>query len=77
MFSVTLPDTMKGPLQAVIEETGGTISELVANAVNRYLREIEEDRQDTEAARLALEEYERDGGGISLDEFVRELGLQA
>ncbi|MEO5364152.1 MAG: hypothetical protein H7838_11095 [Magnetococcus sp. DMHC-8] len=76
MFSVTLPDTMEGQLKAVIEETGGTISELVANAVDRYLRELEEDRQDVEAARLALEEYERDGGGISLDEFVRELGLQ-
>ena len=76
MFSVTLPDTMEEQLQAVIKETGGTISELVADAVNRYLREIEEDRQDTDAARLALEEYERDGGGVSLDEFVRELGLQ-
>ncbi|MEO5349483.1 MAG: hypothetical protein H7836_07555 [Magnetococcus sp. YQC-3] len=75
MFSVTLPDAMEGQLKAVIEETGGTISELVANAVDRYLREIEEDRQDIEAARLALEEYERDGGGVPWEQFKRELGL--
>lgn len=66
---------MEGQLKAVVEETGGTISELVADAVNRYLREMEEERQDIEAARLALEEYERDGGAVPWEQLKQELGL--
>ncbi|MBF0135990.1 MAG: hypothetical protein HQL65_07100 [Magnetococcales bacterium] len=77
MLAVTLPDTMEKQLHAMVEETGGTITELVVHAIERYLQEMEEDRQDIAAARLALEEYERDGGGVSLDEFVQELGFSA
>ena len=75
MLSVTLPDAMEGALKAAIAKTGGTIADLVINAVERYLREMEEDRQDAEAARLALEEYERDGGGVPWEQLKQELGL--
>ncbi|MBF0311082.1 MAG: hypothetical protein HQL56_16325 [Magnetococcales bacterium] len=76
MLSVMLPDSMAEPLQAACEETGGTLSQLVVEAVERYLRELEEDRQDVKTARLALEEYEQNGGGIPLDDFARELGIR-
>ncbi|MBF0615175.1 MAG: hypothetical protein HQL92_08480 [Magnetococcales bacterium] len=76
MLSVTLPESMQEPLQTAVAATGGTIADLVAHAVERYLLELEEDRQDVEAARLALEEYEREGGGIPWEQLKQELGLE-
>lgn len=76
MLSITLPDIMERQLKAVIAKTGGTISELVENAVERYFRELEEDQDDIKAASLALKEYERDGGGIPWEQVKRELELR-
>lgn len=77
MTTITLPDDLGTRLQTAAKETGGTIADLVREAVVRYLTEMEEDCQDIEAARIALEEYERDGKSITLDELVRDLGIRA
>ncbi|MEO5333511.1 MAG: hypothetical protein H7839_15975 [Magnetococcus sp. YQC-5] len=72
MHVIEFPPDMETQLKTITAKTGSTIAALVIDAVWRYL----EDMQDVEAARQALEEYEREGGGISLNDFVCELGLR-
>ncbi len=76
MLSISLPHDMEAKLKSLAEETGDAISEHVRNAIVQYFLDMEEDRQDLEAAESALDEVERDGGTITLDHLEQELGLQ-
>lgn len=67
---INVPDSLALEMQNAIDITGGTFSELVVSAINRYLVELD----DIEAAKLALEEYEREGG-TPWKQVKQELGL--
>ncbi len=75
MLSIALPQDLEAKLQTLAEETGDAISEHVRNAIIQYFLDLEDDRQDIESAKSALEEVERNGGTITLDDLEQELGL--
>lgn len=75
MIDITVSDDLEGQLRRVANEFGGSIDNLVEEALRHYLIEMEQDRQDIASARLALEEYEKEGGGITLNELASELGI--
>ncbi|MBF0179620.1 MAG: hypothetical protein HQM03_06290 [Magnetococcales bacterium] len=72
MLTVTLPlpDDLAESFRALAEEAGQTLHECIVSAMQRYLEEME----DVEDARLALEEYEREGG-VPWERVKEELGL--
>ncbi|HIJ84714.1 MAG: hypothetical protein HW380_3990 [Magnetococcales bacterium] len=75
MLTITLPDDLAEEFQLMAEATGKTLPECVIGTIRRYLEE-REDRQDTEDARKALEDYRRDPGrAVTMDEVLKEYGL--
>lgn len=70
MISITVSDDIESQLRRVANEIGGSIDDLVKDASRHYLAERELDKQDIESARLSLEEYDREGGGVTLDELA-------
>ncbi|MBF0424072.1 MAG: hypothetical protein HQL73_13890 [Magnetococcales bacterium] len=75
MLTITLPDDLTEEFQLMAEATGKTLPECVIGTIRRFLEE-QEDRQDAEDARKALEEYRRNPGrAVTMDEVLREYGL--
>ncbi|MBF0110052.1 MAG: hypothetical protein HQL76_12845 [Magnetococcales bacterium] len=75
MLTITLPDDLAEEFRLMAEANGKTLPECVIVTIRRYLEELE-DRQDTEDARKALEEYRRNPGtAVTMDEILKEYGL--
>ena len=52
-----------------------SVKAVVEEALNAWLEALE-DAEDIAAATLAMEEYERDGGGVSADEVFAKLAAE-
>ena len=52
-----------------------SVKAIVEEALNAWLEALE-DAEDIAAATLAMEEYERDGGGVSADEVFAKLAAE-
>ena len=63
-------------LSAYCAERGCSRSWFMTKALENYLKECKEDKEDYETAAAALAEFEKgDGKTYSLDEVRKELGL--
>ncbi|MBF0427832.1 MAG: ribbon-helix-helix protein, CopG family [Magnetococcales bacterium] len=74
MLTVTIPDDLAESFRLLAEGAGQSLHECIAGVMRRYLDEMEE-LEDVEDARFALEEYERNGGGVPWDQVKRDLGI--
>ncbi|MEO5326780.1 MAG: hypothetical protein H7829_00885 [Magnetococcus sp. THC-1_WYH] len=55
MICITVSDDVESQLRSVARETGGSIDDLVTEALKYFFLERKLDRQDVESARLALQ----------------------
>lgn len=75
MSAITVPDDLEEMLQFVARQTGRPLEELIREALDQFLEEWE-NQHDAKDAHLALEAYQREGGGIPWEQVKQELGLR-
>ena len=75
-ISVSFDSTLVEQIDSICKERGCTRSWFVNKAVEEYMLEYVEDRDDYETAVAALEEFEKgDGKTYTLEEVYEEAGL--
>lgn len=75
-MSVSFKPSIFNKIESICAERGCTRSWFVNKAVEQYMIECQEDKDDYVTAVTAWEEFEKSGKkGYSLDEVKKELGL--